>query len=187
MIIPVNNITKHVKPELRLLGLDFGSKTIGLALSAPLINGDFMCIASPLTTIRRTKFVNDAAALREIIHSYSVGGLIVGWPKHLNGKMSRRCQATHQFVLNLNHAGIRLPTAFFDERMSTRFAKNFLCTSLNVSRKKRRGAIDKVAAAFILEGALYALRHQTKDKTAIPLTEKEKEFFAGDSVNEHNG
>ena len=159
MIVNVKEIPKYIQPQQRLLGLDLGEKTIGLSLSAPFISGSFMCIASPLKTLPRTKFTHDIQALKDIFHAYRVGGLIFGWPLHLNGNLSKRCQSTNQFALNLSYKGINIPTAFFDERMSTRHVETFLNQSTNISRQKRKNIVDKIAATFILRGALEYLKH----------------------------
>ena len=131
-----------------LMGLDLGSKTIGLAIADP--NG---VIASPLATIRRRKFTDDARALVKIIDARSVGGLVFGLPVNMDGEEGPRCQSTRQFAANfLERRGIGI--AFWDERLSTSAVEKFLIGEADMTRKRRAEVIDKMAAAYILQGAL---------------------------------
>jgi len=135
----------------RLLGLDVGTKTIGLALSDNLGT-----VASPFDTVRRGKFARDAAALAQLIAARDVGGLVIGLPISLDGTEGPRCQSVRQFATNLL-AVIDRPTAFWDERMSTA-AVTRLMIDADLSRKRRGELVDKLAAAYILQGALDHLR-----------------------------
>lgn len=131
----------------RLLGLDLGSKTIGLALS------DLgRQIASPLETIRRVKFGADAAALIRIAETHRVAGLIVGLPLNMDGSEGPRVQSTRAFVRNIAPL-TKLPVAFWDERLSTMAVTRTLLDA-DASRAKRAAVVDKMAAAYILQGAL---------------------------------
>ena len=131
-----------------LMGLDIGSKTIGLALADPT-----GLIASPLETIKRQKFTEDAVALISIIDARNVGGLVCGLPINMNGSEGPRCQSTRQFAENfLEQYDIGI--AFWDERLSTSAVERFLISEVNMSRKRRGQVIDKMAAAYILQGAL---------------------------------
>ena len=131
----------------RLLGLDLGSKTIGLAIS----DSGFM-VASPLDTIRRKKFTADAATLFAIVDEHNVGGLILGLPFNMDGTEGPRCQSTRQFARNL--MGIRdMPIAFWDERLSTAAVQRAMIEA-DTSRAKRAEVVDQVAASYILQGAL---------------------------------
>ena len=136
----------------RLLGLDIGTKTIGLALSdAGLV------IATPMLTIFRRKFTQDAEELRQIIEKQNVGGLILGLPISLNGTQGPRCQSVIQFARNLEAKIPNLAMAFWDERMSTAAVTRTLLDA-DTSRKRRAEVVDKLAAAYILQGALDRLR-----------------------------
>ena len=131
-----------------LMGLDLGSKTIGLAIADPT-----GVIASPLATIRRRKFTNDARALVKIIDARNVGGLVFGLPVNMDGEEGPRCQSTRQFAANfLERRGIGI--AFWDERLSTSAVEKFLIGEADMTRKRRAEVIDKMAAAYILQGAL---------------------------------
>ena len=131
-----------------LMGLDLGSKTIGLAIADPT-----GVIASPLATIRRRKFTDDARALVKIIDARNVGGLVFGLPVNMDGEEGPRCQSTRQFAANfLERRGIGI--AFWDERLSTSAVEKFLIGEADMTRKRRAEVIDKMAAAYILQGAL---------------------------------
>ncbi|MCG8547714.1 MAG: Holliday junction resolvase RuvX [Alphaproteobacteria bacterium] len=153
-IHPIETLKQHLPKGTRLLGLDLGDKTIGLAVSDP-----GLMVASPIDTIRRKKFTQDAAALEAIIESNNVGGLILGLPVNMDGSEGPRCQSTRQFAANLL-ARIDLPLAFWDERLSTAAVERVLVDEADMSRKRRGDVIDKMAAAYILQGALDALAHQ---------------------------
>lgn len=146
-ILTIDELSACLKSGVRLLGLDPGSKTIGLALS------DLSrTIATPLETIRRTKFTKDAERLLEICDEHGVAALIIGLPLNLDGSEGPRAQATRAFVRNL--AGkTDLPLVFWDERLSTVAVERTLLEA-DASRKRRAEVIDKMAAAFILQGAL---------------------------------
>lgn len=135
-------------PPGRLLGLDVGTKTIGLALSDTR-----RVIASPMETIRRGKrFAEDAARLAEIVRAQAVAGLVVGLPLGLDGRDTPRTQSVRAFVRNLV-AVIELPIAFWDERLSTAAVERAMIAA-DVTRARRAEAIDRAAAAYILQGAL---------------------------------
>lgn len=135
-----------------LLGLDLGTKTIGVALSDRL-----RTVATPVKTIKRKKFGLDAAALLEIATSHDVGGLVLGLPRNMDGSEGPRAQSTRAFARNL--AGLTpLPIVFWDERLSTVAAERALLEA-DTSRKRRAEVIDHVAASYILQGALDRLAH----------------------------
>jgi len=137
----------------RLLGLDLGEKTIGLAIS----DRD-RSLASPLKTLRRGKFRKDAEALAATIAEREVAGLVLGLPVNMDGSEGPRCQSTRQFARNLEmEAGIALPVAFWDERLSTAAVERFLIDEADMTRARRAAVVDKMAAAYILQGALDAL------------------------------
>lgn len=135
----------------RLLGLDVGTKTIGLALSDPS-----WTVATPLKTIDRTKLSQDIEALQEMIDAFQVKGLVVGLPVNMDGTEGPRCQSTRQFVKNVA-AHIHLPIALWDERLSTSAVERFMLEA-DLSRKKREKLVDKLAAGYILQGALDLLK-----------------------------
>ncbi len=141
----------------RLLGLDLGEKTIGLALSDPGLS-----IASPITTIRRTKFTADAEELLRIVAERQVGGLVIGLPLNMDGSEGPRCQSARQFAVNLLKLQ-ELPILFWDERLSTvAVERNMIAADL--TRAKRAKVVDQAAAAFILQGVLDAVA-RTKDSS----------------------
>ena len=134
------------------MGLDLGSKTIGLAL------GDSEHkIATPFDTIRRKKFGLDAAALGEIMNAENIGGLVMGLPLNMDGSAGPRVQATRAFLRNLANLPDfpALPVLLWDERLSTAAVERTLLEA-DTSRAKRADVIDKMAAAYILQGAIDA-------------------------------
>jgi putative holliday junction resolvase len=138
-------------PGLRLIGIDAGSRTLGLALSDVTRS-----IASPLETIRRTKFSADAGRLLELIAEHGVGGLVIGLPTNLDASEGPRAQSTRAFACNLARL-TPLPMLLWDERLSTAEAERMLIAA-DASRKRRAEVIDKVAATIILQSALDRLR-----------------------------
>lgn len=132
----------------RLLGLDVGSKTVGLALSDVTLT-----VATPYQTLRRGKFGDDAPRLRAIVEDEGVGGLVIGLPLAMDGSEGPRCQSTRQFAANLL-AVFDIPIAFWDERLSTAAVERVLIGEADMSRKRRAALVDKMAAAYILQGAL---------------------------------
>ena len=143
---------KHLLPlNKRLLGMDPGTKTIGLAISDTALK-----LGTPLMTIKRTKFKADAEEIRKIIEKWSVGGFIIGLPVNMDGSEGPRCQSIRQFQKNLEEY-FDLPMCFWDERLST-VAVTRSMIDADASRAKRAKAVDKMAAAYILQGALDAMR-----------------------------
>ncbi len=136
-----------LEPHARLLGVDLGTKTIGLALSDVELR-----IATPLETIKRVKFTPDVGRIKELVARYEVGGLVFGLPLNMDGTEGPRSQATRAFVRNLKPL-LPLPILFWDERMSTMVVTRTLLDA-DASRAKRADAVDKMAAAYILQGAL---------------------------------
>ena len=136
---------------MRIMALDVGSRTIGIACSDALL-----MTAQGIETIRRTSLENDFNRLRELISEYEVHELVVGMPKHLNGTKGDRAEKTEEFVEKMK-AVIDLPVTFWDERLSTVMAERQLIAA-DVSRKKRKGVIDKMAAVVILQGYLDRLQ-----------------------------
>lgn len=140
-------------PEMRALaGFDLGEKTIGVAVSDL-----FQSVATPLETIRRKKFTEDAARVLEIAGARNIGGLVLGLPYNMDGSEGPRCQSTRAFARNLSRL-TDLPIGFWDERLSTVAAERALLEA-DTSRKRRAEVIDHVAAGYILQGVLDRLRH----------------------------
>ena len=150
-VIKLAEIAKFLKPASRLMGLDLGSKTIGLALSDVTL-----MIASPLGTIKRTKFTRDAETLEALIDKHDVGGFVLGLPVSMDGSEGSRCQSTRQFATNLLERR-DIPLAFWDERLSTVAVERILIDEIDMTRKRRAKVVDKAAATYILQGALDAL------------------------------
>jgi putative holliday junction resolvase len=147
----------------RLIGLDIGSKTIGLALSDAT-----RVVASPLETIWRQKFTADATRLLELVAAHEVCGLVIGLPLNMDGSEGPRCQSSRSFARNLE----RLPgkregliMTFWDERLTTAAAERTLLEA-DMSRKRRSEVIDKMAAALILQGALDRINYASRQSAA---------------------
>ena len=138
-------------PRARLMGFDLGTKTIGLALSDVTRS-----VATPYDTIRRTKFTADAKAIRDVVEKNLVGALVIGLPLNLDGSEGRRAQSTRAFARNLA-AHVEVPIVFWDERLSTAAVERHLIEA-DASRKRRAEVVDRMAAAYILQGALERLR-----------------------------
>lgn len=137
----------------RLIGIDGGTKTLGLALSDVT-----RTIASSLETIRRTKFTADAARLLDLIAEHDVTGLVLGLPRNLDGTEGPRAQATRALARNLNKLSV-LPILLWDERLTTAEAERMLIAA-DQTRKRRGEVIDKLAATIILQSALDRLRRK---------------------------
>ena len=148
----VQDLKSHLQPGLRLLGLDVGAKTIGMAIS----DGG-LAVAAAIDTIRRSKFTKDAEVLKEIIGGRNVGGIVIGLPVSMDGSEGPACQSVRQFGANLD-AKLDLHIAFWDERLSTSAVERYLISEADMSRKRRSEVIDKMAATYILQGALDVLR-----------------------------
>ena len=142
-------------PMRAVAGLDLGEKTIGVAVSDRLLS-----VASPLSTIRRTKFTADAAELLALCAAREIGGIILGLPLNMDGSEGPRCQSTRAFARNLMRL-TDLPIAFWDERLSTVAAERALLEA-DTSRKRRSEVIDHVAAGYILQGALDRIGHMRR-------------------------
>jgi putative Holliday junction resolvase len=135
----------------RLLGFDVGTKTIGLAMSDAE-----RWMATPLETILRGKFTKDADRIRAHVERYRIGGFVAGLPVNMDGSEGSRAQATRAFVRNLCRL-VPLPVAFWDERLSTAAVQRSLIDA-DASRAKRAEVVDRMAAAYILQGALDRIR-----------------------------
>ena len=145
--LSIEDFIAAVADRTRLIGLDLGTKTIGLALS-DLGRG----IASPMETIRRKKFTLDAEQLLAICAKQEVGGIVLGLPLNMDGSEGPRAQATRAFARNLSQK-TELPITYWDERLSTAAVTRTLLEA-DSSRAKRAEVVDKMAAAFVLQGFL---------------------------------
>jgi putative Holliday junction resolvase len=152
-VVAVAQLRPMVRRGTRLLGLDVGSKRIGLAVSDVTWS-----VATPVRTLQRTRLARDLEAIRALAADLDVGGLVIGLPVEMDGREGPRCQSVRQFARDLG-AVLRLPTAFWDERLSTAAVDRFLIGEADLSRRRRRRVVDRAAAAWILQGALDALRH----------------------------
>jgi len=151
-LIEPNEMTIKIVPQARLIGLDLGTKTIGLAVSDSAFT-----VASPLQTIRRTKFTADANQLLEIITEKNVGGIVLGLPRNMDGTEGPRAQSTRAFAQNMI-GKTDLPIAFWDERLTTAEAERVLINQADMTRKRRGEVIDKMAAAIILQNFMDFIR-----------------------------
>lgn len=131
-----------------LVGLDLGEKTIGVAVS----DGLWM-IASPLETIRKTKFTDDANHLFKLMESRGAQGVVIGLPVNMDGTEGPRCQSARAFGRNLLRLR-DLPVAFWDERLSSAAVNRMMIDEMDLTRARRAEVVDKLAAAYILQGAL---------------------------------
>ena len=145
-------IMAQSRKTLAWMGLDLGTKTIGVAVSDRLLSS-----ATPLHTVRRKKFSADAQALLDVITNRDIGAIILGLPRNMDGSEGPRCQSTRAFARNLS-ALTDLPIGYWDERLSTVAAERVLLEA-DTSRKRRAEVIDHVAAGYILQGALDRARH----------------------------
>lgn len=151
-VMEMKALRAALAPGQRILALDLGEKTIGLALS----DGTHT-VASPLETLKRTKFQADAQALERIMDERGCAALVLGLPINMDGSEGPRCQSVRQFAANFL-ARRDVPLAFWDERLSTASVERMLVGEADLSRRRRAQVVDKVAAAYILQGALEASR-----------------------------
>lgn len=142
-----SDLKAALRPGARLMGLDLGTKTIGIAVS----DGALM-VASPVETLKRGKFTKDAEKLFAMIEGRGVGGIVLGLPVNMDGTEGPRCQSTRQFARNLMTIQ-DMPVAFWDERLSTAAVERAMIEA-DVTRAKRAKVVDALAASYILQGAL---------------------------------
>jgi putative Holliday junction resolvase len=131
-----------------VVGLDLGEKTIGVAVSDPS-----RTVASPLALIRKTKFTDDVAILFKLMAEREAAAVIIGLPVNMDGTEGKRCQSSRAFGRNL----LRLrdfPIAYWDERLSSAAVNRMLIDEHDMTRKRRSEVVDKLAAAYLLQGAL---------------------------------
>ena len=147
----VSDFANELKSSNSLIGLDLGTKTIGVAVSDTILSA-----ATPIKTIKRKKFSIDADQLLEIISTKNCCGVVIGLPKNMDGSEGPRAQSTRAFGKNFSSKTM-LPITFWDERLSTVAAEKALLEA-DTSRKRRSEVIDHVAAAYILQGFLDRLK-----------------------------
>ncbi len=146
----IEDLARDLADGSRLLGLDVGDKTVGLAISDAGLR-----IATPLKTIRRTRLAADASALFAVADDREAAALVIGLPINMDGSEGQRCRYVRQFADNLLR--IRdMPVVFWDERLSTAAVERAMLEA-DLSRAKRTKRIDAAAAAYILQGALDAI------------------------------
>ncbi|HEY2883793.1 MAG TPA: Holliday junction resolvase RuvX [Rhizomicrobium sp.] len=148
----VADFRSAIAANARLLGLDLGEKTIGLALSDTLLT-----VATPMELLKRGKFSADAAKLDDIIVTQNIGGLVIGLPLNMDGSEGPSAQSARAFARNFA-ARSPLPILMWDERLSTAAVTRTLL-DFDASRKRRAEVVDKMAAGYILQGLLDRLRH----------------------------
>ena len=153
----LRDIADRVPSSARLMGLDLGTKTIGIAIS-----DEGQSIATPLRTIERTKFAADIKAIGKVVADYEIGGFVFGWPLNMDGSPGGACDRVRSFIDEMKNyphelgteQGADLWIALFDERLSTSAVNDFLVNDVDMSRTKRNQVVDKLAARLILQGAL---------------------------------
>jgi len=154
LILPLAEAAAHLPARGALLGLDLGTKTIGVATSDPARR-----VATGVETIRRTNFTSDVARLLALAAERKAAGFVLGLPLNMDGSEGPRAQSTRAFAKNLARV-TELPIALWDERLSTAAVERALIAA-DVSRSRRAKAIDQHAAVFILQGALDRLARGT--------------------------
>lgn len=145
-----------VPPKMRLLALDYGDRRIGVAVSDRQWS-----LASPLTVIRRTSIEQDIAQIAKLMQEYRSHALVIGWPRNMDGSEGPRCDKTHSFIdlmLKSDHIPANTELLLWDERLTSHAAEREMIEIGNLSRKKRKGKIDMMAAQLILEDALAGLQ-----------------------------
>ena len=157
-VVAIKDLKTHLPAGSRVIGVDHGEKTLGLALSNPDLT-----IATPFRTLDRTKFTENVRQLAKICAEYNIRGFIFGLPVNMRGDEGSRAESVRHFGNNLLKTGEILGfeplIVFWDERLSTAAMERFLIDQADVSRAKRDTVIDKLAATHILQGALDYLRN----------------------------
>lgn len=146
-----NNPLSDIPPSGKILGLDLGTKTIGVAISDGMRYS-----ATPIETIKRTKFTQDAERIIELIAQNQIVAIILGLPLNMDGSEGPRVQSTRAFARNLAPK-VNLPIAYWDERLSTSAVTRMMIDA-DMRRDRRAEVVDKLAASYILQGALDRLR-----------------------------
>ena len=160
-ICKLNDMPAALSPGQRLLGLDVGKKTIGLAISDATLS-----VASPLKILWRKKFTPDAESLFALADAEKVGGLVIGWPVNMDGSEGPRCDSTRDFAYALLRLR-DLPIAFQDERLSTQAVESAMLEA-DMTRARRAVRRDALAAGWILQAALDRIQGAAEATTAEP-------------------
>ena len=156
-VLDLFDLPQALAPFTPVVGLDLGTKTIGVAVS------DIgRVIASPMELIRKTQFTRDAVTLFALMKTRGARGLVIGLPVNMDGTEGPRCQSSRAFARNLLRLRPDLPIAFWDERMSSMAVNRVLIEEADVTRARRAELVDKMAAGWILQGALDRLRSLLK-------------------------
>lgn len=149
----LRDFKQQIKPYKAILGFDFGTKRLGVAVSDLL-----WTVATPQKTIFRSDWNTDLKAIRTLVAEKEVGALVYGLPLQMNGEEGNTAKAVRSFAQKLAQE-IPLPYAFWDERLSSKAMENFLIKEVDMSRAKRKDILDSSSAAYILQGVLDALRY----------------------------
>lgn len=152
-VLDIEDFAAALPQYAPIVGLDPGEKTIGVAVSDVT-----RTVASPLALIEKTKFTQDAETLFKLMDSRGAVGIVVGLPMNMDGTEGVRCQSNRALARNLLRLKPDLPITFWDERLSTAAVTRVLIDEHDVSRKRRDEVVDKMAAGWILQGALERLR-----------------------------
>ncbi|MFZ5669266.1 MAG: Holliday junction resolvase RuvX [Pseudomonadota bacterium] len=152
-VLSIEDFAAALPAQAPVVGLDPGEKTIGVAVSDVT-----RTVASPLETIERVKFTKDAEALFRLMDSREAKGIVIGLPVNMDGTEGVRCQSNRALARNLLRLR-DLPIAFWDERLSTAAVNRVLIDEHDITRKRRAEVVDKMAAAWILQGALERMRN----------------------------
>jgi putative holliday junction resolvase len=152
-VLDIADFAAAIPDYLPIVGLDPGEKTLGVAVSDVTLT-----VASPLALIKKTKFTEDARLLFELMGSRKAVGVVIGLPMNMDGTEGARCQSNRAFGRNLLRLREDLPITFWDERLSTAAVTRVLIDEHDVNRKRRAEVVDKMAAAWILQGALERMR-----------------------------
>ncbi|MBI1685537.1 Holliday junction resolvase RuvX [Caulobacter hibisci] len=152
-VLDIEQFTAAIPDYKPIIGLDPGEKTIGVAVSDVTLT-----VASPLTVIHKAKFTQDAEALFDIIDYRKVAGIVIGLPVNMDGTEGVRCQSNRALARNLLRLRPDLTITFWDERLSTAAVTRVLIDEHDVNRKRRGEVVDKMAAGWILQGALERMR-----------------------------
>lgn len=152
-VLDIEDFAAALPQYAPIAGLDPGEKTIGVAVSDVT-----RTVASPLALIEKTKFTKDAETLFKLMDSRGAVGIVVGLPMNMDGTEGVRCQSNRALARNILRLKPDLPITFWDERLSTAAVTRVLIDEHDVSRKRRDEVVDKMAAGWILQGALERLR-----------------------------
>jgi putative Holliday junction resolvase len=163
-----------IMPGSRILALDYGTKRIGVALSDEL-----GWTAQPLETFERRTLDRDVAHIASLVQAHAVGEVVLGFPLQLDGREGPAIQAMRNFAVHLEQ-GLPVPLVLWDERLTTKAAEDLLIAA-DVSRKKRKGAVDRVAAAILLQSYL-----ASRDQAARPMDQDWATVDSTDEAPEHS-